>query len=69
MSPSEALHPIPGPWPCVLHMVVSVLSVALWLPAFLPLLSWQSAYSAVGSSQHSVINVAGNSLAQRPERF
>lgn len=48
---------------------VSVPSMALRLPALLALLRWQSARSAAGYSQHTVINVAGNSLAQCPERF
>lgn len=56
-------------WPCSRCVVVSVPSMALWPPALPALLSWQSARSAVGNSQHGVINVAGNSLAQCPERF
>lgn len=59
MSASEALHPVPSPWPHSHCVVVSVLSMALWPPALLALLSWQSAHSAVGYSQHSLINVAG----------
>lgn len=51
MSPSEALHPVPGPWPWSCCMVVSVLSMALWL--LLSLLSSADRASILQWATHS----------------